>query len=122
MLTPLTPLPAVCPPEIICHNLSPADALAVINYINAFGPGPVPPAPKSLDYNGDDWVTAADVLLIINQINAGQEGQGEYSVVQPIVQQSEPSALNTNDTLDALALDDWLTLEGNTAGPNPNAV
>lgn len=63
------------------------DALAVINYLNAFGSGPVPATatagPPFLDTNNDDFVTSGDVLSIINFINAfgsgllGPEGEGE---------------------------------------------
>jgi hypothetical protein len=81
------------------------DALAIINYINAFGAGPVPTTPPSgyglygppyldtADANGqpvgDNFVAAVDVLAIINHINAfgsgtsgppggeGEAGEGE---------------------------------------------
>jgi hypothetical protein len=49
------------------------DALDVINYLNAFGAGPVPvlvSGPPFYDTNGDFFVTAADGLDIINFLNA----------------------------------------------------
>jgi N-acetylneuraminic acid mutarotase len=50
------------------------DALTIINYINAYGAGPLPAlatyGPPYLDTTGDDWVVAGDVLEIINFINA----------------------------------------------------
>ena len=67
----------------------PGDALAVINYINAFGPGPVPDgAALGLPFGfldttggpngtGDNNIAPADALEIINAINAGQGGEGE---------------------------------------------
>jgi hypothetical protein len=65
-----------------------ADALEVINYINAFRAGPVPVATagmKYLDTNHDNFITAADALEVINYINAfgadsatgGTGGEGE---------------------------------------------
>jgi hypothetical protein len=52
-----------------------SDALAVINYVNAFGPRFVPiegPAgPDYYDASNDGQVSALDVLTIINAINAG---------------------------------------------------
>jgi len=66
------------------------DALAIINYINAFGPGPVPAhaalgqpfgfldtADGSGDDVADNFVAANDVLAVINAINAGLGGEGE---------------------------------------------
>jgi hypothetical protein len=76
------------------QHVAPSDALAVINYINAFGSlnaGKVPAlgttiAGKTvdsgqpfgfLDVNGDNFVAPGDALAIINAINAGQgEGSG----------------------------------------------
>jgi len=49
------------------------DALEVINYLNAFGAGPVPvfaSGPPYYDTNNDFFVTAADALDIINFLNA----------------------------------------------------
>ena len=55
----------------------PLDALVLINRINAFGSGPLPPAggaagpPPYYDVTGDDRLTPVDVLAIINAINSG---------------------------------------------------
>jgi len=63
--------------------VSPQDVLIIINYINTFGPGPVPPnavGPPFRDVNGDDLISSADVLALINFINASSafaEGEGE---------------------------------------------
>jgi hypothetical protein len=69
------------------------DALTIINFINAFLPGPVPDSatagPPFYDTNDDDWVTAADALDIINYINAfgpdqaNTGGEGESRVAAP---------------------------------------
>jgi hypothetical protein len=59
-----------------------ADALDVINFLNAFGSVPVPDngtAPPFLDTNGDFFVSAGDALDIINFLNAGLGGEGEAS-------------------------------------------
>lgn len=68
----------------------PGDALAIINYINAFGSGPVPSsdppifgqfqapymdtANSALEPIGDNLVTPGDVLAILNYINAFGSG------------------------------------------------
>lgn len=61
-------------------QITAGDALAVINYINANGSGPVGEeasfGPPYYDVNGDDQVGPADVLKVINYINAGFESEG----------------------------------------------
>jgi parallel beta-helix repeat protein len=64
------------------------DVIAVVNYINAKGSGPVPNdaanAKPFYDVNGDNNVAADDVLDVINYINAGlanePEAEGEAGV------------------------------------------
>jgi hypothetical protein len=57
------------------------DALAIINYINAFQAGPVPAGapfgPNYLDPSNDSFVAANDALQVINFINANPNGEGE---------------------------------------------
>jgi hypothetical protein len=57
------------------------DALAIINYINAFDSTPVPPnapfGPNYLDANNDGFVAPNDALAVINFINANPNSQGE---------------------------------------------
>jgi hypothetical protein len=73
------------------------DALAIINYINGFGAGPVPAnaAPglpfgflDTADSTGvdvaDNFIAPNDALAVINAINGGQGGEGE-----PILRQGE---------------------------------
>jgi hypothetical protein len=61
----------------------PNDVLTVINVINALGSIPLPKPPSPLgpppyvDVNGDAWVTPADVLDLINYINARTAPSGE---------------------------------------------
>lgn len=72
--------------------VTPADALAIINYINAFGSGTNGGAAPLYHYydtaggengRGDNMVTSADVLAVVNHINAfgsgtpGPAGEGE---------------------------------------------
>jgi hypothetical protein len=55
------------------------DAAAVINHINAFGPGPIQlssAGPPYLDTSGDNSISADDALRIINHINAFGAGTG----------------------------------------------
>jgi hypothetical protein len=71
-------------------HIAPNDALAIINYINAFGSGAVPAgaaigAPFGfIDTTGaggvaDNFVAPNDALAVINMINAGLAGEGENS-------------------------------------------
>jgi Bacterial Ig domain/Dockerin type I domain len=63
------------------------DALQVINWINAFGSGPVPldaaVGPLYSDVNNNWFVSPADVLEIINFINAFGPTQGEGEAGPP---------------------------------------
>lgn len=54
-------------------QVTPNDALSVINYINAFGSGPAPSTtvPPYCDTNADKTISPADALDIINFVNAG---------------------------------------------------
>lgn len=52
-------------------TVSPLDALAIINYLNLYGPGPVGPGDTGYGYdvNHDSNVTTLDALLVINYLN-----------------------------------------------------
>ena len=72
-------------------HVAPNDALAIINYINAFGSGTVPGLTATvegqrvdfgkpfgyLDVNHDTYIAPNDALAVINAINSGQGGEGE---------------------------------------------
>lgn len=47
------------------------DALAIINYLNVYGPGPIRRTDDdyAYDVNADQLVTSLDVLLVLNEIN-----------------------------------------------------
>jgi Dockerin type I domain/Bacterial Ig domain len=70
------------------NNVVAGDALAIINYINAFGSGPVPPGaalgPNFLDVTDDDNVAPNDALAVINAINAGLSGEGEAATPETL--------------------------------------
>jgi large repetitive protein len=65
--------------------VSPLDALIVINYMNANGPGTAAPtsgfsAGPYVDVNGDGSITPLDALIVINYLNAlylASQGEGE---------------------------------------------
>ena len=76
-------------------DVTPLDALLIINFLNDFGPSEVGPGNPNYDYdvNGDGRVTALDALLIINFINrqermpsTGGEGQPEPPPGDPLQQ------------------------------------
>ncbi len=60
-------------PFDVNHNgdVTAADALAIINYLNDYGPGPVGAGDMGFcyDVNADGFVTALDALLVINRLN-----------------------------------------------------
>jgi hypothetical protein len=61
-----------------------ADALEIINFLNAFDSQPVPTDGRAtgpyLDVNADGSVAPKDALDIINHINASSDGEGESDV------------------------------------------
>mgnify|MGYP002624200096 CR=1 FL=1 len=70
-------------------DVSPIDALLVINHINTDPNVPNLPAapavpPPFLDVNGDRLITALDVLLVINHLNEQANGEGERGEVVEI--------------------------------------
>jgi ELWxxDGT repeat protein len=56
--------------------IAPNDALAIINYLNAGGTGPVPADPSLIpfyyDVSGDNFVAPNDALTVINYLNDGK--------------------------------------------------
>ncbi|GAA5506197.1 Ig-like domain-containing protein [Novipirellula caenicola] len=59
-------------------SVTAADALAIINFLNVYGPGPVGAGDPAFGYdvNADGSVTALDALLILNEINRSGTGGG----------------------------------------------
>jgi Dockerin type I domain len=95
------------------------DALAIINYINAFGAGTVPAGAAVgqpygfLDTSDDNNVAPNDALDVINAINAGQGGEGESMADQSRVSRSAPvdQPPVTNDQPSLTVLIDLLALD-----------
>ncbi len=59
-------------------DVSARDALAIINYLNTYGPGPVGEGDPGYGYdvNNDGMVTSLDALLVINELNVSSGGGG----------------------------------------------
>ncbi|MGB7324770.1 MAG: cadherin-like domain-containing protein [Rubripirellula sp.] len=84
-----TPLHNLNDPFDVNHNgsVSAADALAIINYLNVYGPGPVGSGGMDFcyDVNADGFITALDALLVLNRLSqtssgtVGGEGDGEQA-------------------------------------------
>ncbi len=83
---------APIPPKFqnpVIHNdvnadgvVSAIDALLIVNYINTVGTGPITAInapPPFIDANGDNQVTAIDVLEVIFQLNQQVGSEGEAS-------------------------------------------
>jgi len=100
-------------------NITPLDALLIINHLNALGIGPLDtptPAGSSsfIDVNGDRFVTPLDVLIIINFLNqiqsspggggSSEGGEGEQRIVEV---PSQPSIQSQSSVprIDALSVD-----------------
>jgi hypothetical protein len=74
-------------------DVSPMDALLIINHLNFVGSGnlPIPPTagffpPPYLDVSGDNAVTPIDAIMVINYLNRDQsEPEGEFA---PLVAES----------------------------------
>jgi VCBS repeat-containing protein len=92
---------AANPPDVSGDDgVSPLDALLVINMVNSYGTGAIPPAtPLDLyvDVNADGLLTAGDALGVVNYLNAAAAagagaGEGEAALEQN-------STLNVSPTL-----------------------
>jgi hypothetical protein len=103
-------------------HIAPNDALAVINYINAFGPGAVPAGALPgkpfgfIDVDGNDFIAPNDALKIINQINAfgSSEGEGEGASDTAAID-AVLAATSDQDLLAALSLDPFYGTSANSA-------
>jgi hypothetical protein len=85
------------------------DVLAIINYINAHGSGPLPAVrgraygPPYFDVVPDNYVAADDVITVINYINShAGAGEGESP---PVTQPARVKPSTMNDLLTLLAID-----------------
>jgi len=87
------------------------DALAIINYLNVYGPGPIHRTDEdyAYDVNADQMVTALDVLLVLNEINRQRlrgEAVGNGEQVQPDLNgspqpTSSPSDYSVHDAVES---------------------
>jgi hypothetical protein len=95
--------------------VAPADALEIVNYLNARGSGPVPAVSTLtaatsvrrvyLDTDADNVISPADALRVINHLN-GLRGGGEgESASPPTAPNTEPSGVTEADLLTLLATD-----------------
>lgn len=89
-------------------QITPVDALILINRLNSFGPGPLDgtgarggsgEGPMWVDVNGDGVISPLDVLIIINWLNRRRlvavndtiaEGEGSSLATPPIVNELNP--------------------------------
>jgi hypothetical protein len=91
-------------------HIAAGDALAIINYINSFGPTDVPEDAAIglpfgfLDPTNDNNVAPADALEVINHINAFGNSEGESSISDSLVPQVGRRSPDP-DLLTLLALD-----------------
>jgi uncharacterized delta-60 repeat protein len=65
------------------QNVTPQDALVVINELNARGPHPLTPLTRHIqarayyDVNDDSFVSSQDALMVINYLNRGGQAESE---------------------------------------------
>jgi hypothetical protein len=87
--------------------ITPGDALAVINHLNAFGSGAVPGSaaagPPFYDTIPDNVIAPADALAVINHLNAFLAGEAESAAAAPPEVPTVP--IVPPDILALLALD-----------------
>jgi hypothetical protein len=94
-------------------EISPIDALIVINALNqhgsddvaAFAEGNFAPPDVYADVNGDGNVSPIDPLLVINRLNEGGDGEGEGSVQLELVTPQEIGDVVLMSDLSAAAVD-----------------
>jgi hypothetical protein len=91
--------------------ITPLDALQVINYLNAAGPGTPLDRPGGvenplyLDTSGDNVISALDALLVIIQLNATASAEGEQS--QPLPAASQSASADGSDSASAYDYAVW---------------
>lgn len=83
-------------------EVSPIDALLVINHLNANAAGPLAGAPAVLDVNGDGEISPNDVQRVVNRLNL--QGAGRIGAFDVLGDQS----LSLNDA-QRTALDQLMT-------------
>ncbi len=80
-------------PEDVNGNgyATPEDALAIINYLNQYGPGPIGFGNPNYGYdvNADGEISALDALLVINELNSGGGSTGTVGSEQ-VPEEGEP--------------------------------
>jgi hypothetical protein len=94
------------------------DALQVINALNSIGsielaaPTQEVFPPPYIDVNGDNFLSAIDALLVINELNAAAAGEGEPAAPSP----AAIGVPRLNLALAAAAVDDVLARAGDQTG------
>jgi hypothetical protein len=130
-------------------EVTPLDALILINYLNSFGPGPLGNFPRGgsgegpvwVDVNGDGIVSPLDILLIINWLNRHRliiqtsgRAEGEASgsqvfggsaslVVRPVSKLASninSQLLSTGEFPPLLADKSFKTADAGQNGPSPS--
>ena len=85
------------------QSVAPLDALRIINYLEANGPGRLEPGnmqsfPGYLDVSGNGEVTSLDALMVINEINRLEE---ENAGAEPVLVEISPDDfLRREDAVD----------------------
>jgi hypothetical protein len=91
------------------EHVSAADALAIIDFINAFGPQQAPATPPPggpfYDVTGDGFIAPNDALDVINQINAFPDGEGESRIAATQTSAAAANDWSSASLLDVLAAD-----------------
>jgi VCBS repeat-containing protein len=100
---------AANPPDVSGDDgVSPLDALLVINLVNNYGTGAIPPAtPLDLyvDVNADGLLTAGDALGVINYLNAATAaGEGEATLGQDAMRNVSPTLPAASHPVDRVSV------------------
>ncbi|MEZ6110255.1 MAG: dockerin type I domain-containing protein [Pirellulaceae bacterium] len=84
-------------------EVSPIDALLVINHLNANAAGPLAGAPAVLDVNGDGEISPNDVQRVVNRLNL--QGAGRIGALDILGDQSLSLTEAQRSALDQLMTD-----------------
>jgi hypothetical protein len=109
------------------QEVTPLDALLIINELNRRGPGPLPAMAggetmRFFDPSGDGMIAPFDALLIINFLNVGGEGEASPTPQTPRAVAESPASFTLNQPavdIDAALM--WFLYEGHPTASSTSA-
>jgi hypothetical protein len=108
-------------------NVTAFDALAIINYLNSTGAGPVPTTgspPPFYDVNSDNFITAFDALAVINYLNENfptSQSQAGESTAGAAGESTEQASARELTQAEMAAVDAYYSNYGSNYGHTENS-